>query len=41
MENVMCLNCGHIQEVDEKEIFHDELGDFVVCEECKCSFNVA
>jgi len=39
-KNVQCLNCGHEQEVKEKDIHKDELGQFILCNECESSFDV-
>lgn len=37
---VNCLNCNHVQDVKEKDVSKDENGTYVLCKECKTSFDV-
>lgn len=40
MNSEKCLNCGHDQEITEKNVYKDELGEFTVCEKCDSSFDL-
>lgn len=40
MEKKKCLNCGHVQEVNEKNIWQDIRGKFTICKSCKASYDV-
>ncbi|MED1107732.1 hypothetical protein [Bacillus paramycoides] len=40
MKNRKCLNCGHVQEVNDKNIYQDIKGKFTVCEKCDSSYDV-
>jgi transcription elongation factor Elf1 len=40
MKNQKCLNCGHTQEVNEKNVYQDIQGKFTVCESCNSSYDV-
>lgn len=40
MKSQKCLNCGHVQEVNDKNIYQDIMGKFTVCEKCDSSYDV-
>ncbi|MCU7667539.1 hypothetical protein [Bacillus thuringiensis] len=35
-----CLNCGHLQSVEKKDIHIDELGKCTICKSCDSSFDI-
>lgn len=37
---VICLNCNHIQKLDENKIEEDKNGKYTVCEKCESSFDI-
>ncbi|MDA1675404.1 hypothetical protein [Bacillus cereus group sp. TH152-1LC] len=39
-KKVTCLNCGHLQNVEKKDIHIDELGKHTVCKNCDSSFDI-
>lgn len=42
MKEVKCLNCGLLQNVEEKNIYKDDEGKFTICKDkdCDSSFDI-
>jgi cbb3-type cytochrome oxidase cytochrome c subunit len=39
-KELICLNCSHIQKIDENKVEEDRWGRYTVCEECESSFDI-
>lgn len=40
MNNKKCFNCGHVQEVNEKNIYQDIKGNWTICESCNSTYGI-
>ncbi|WP_170972285.1 hypothetical protein [Bacillus yapensis] len=40
MEYKKCVNCSHVQQVNDKNIYQDIAGKYTICEKCNTAYGV-